>query len=421
LFGLLFICLILSMPVAVSLGLSAIITIWLLHIPLLAVTSIIEATVTKFTLLAIPFFILSGIVMQKGGISKRLISLASIIIGPITGGLGIAAIVTAMFFSAISGSGPATVAAIGVILVPAMIKIGYDDAFATSIVSASGALGIVIPPSIAFIIYGMLANVSIGDLFIAGILPGILVGFCFIGIVIIVSKKHNYKELSKKRTLNEAGKVFIDAFWGILSPVIVLGGIYGGIFTPTEAAAVAAVYSIFVSVFIYRGLKWSDFIQTLLDAAITTAIIMLIVANAGLFAWVLTREGIASSIARTLLNITSNKIIILLMINVVFLMAGCIMDAVSSFYVLLPIVLPIANEMGLNLLVLGVILTVNLSIGLITPPVGANLYIGADIGKVSLEKLIKRIFPFILAALLALTIMTFIPQIITFLPNILRK
>ena len=310
----------LNIPISISLGLSSALTLIVTGSPLGVIPSMMQATVQKFSLLTIPLFVLAGVLMDKGGISKRLINLADSMMGPIHGGLGYVAVICALFFAAISGSGTATVAAMGSILIPAMIKQGYDAGFSSALSAISGSLGTVIPPSITFIIYGMITGESISDLFLAGIIPGITFALILCLTVFYYSKKNGWKGDKPRASKKEILKAFGGALPGFLSPVIVLGGIYSGIFTPTEAAAVAVVYSFIVGKFIYKELDFASFKETLFSTAKTTGIILLIIMNAGIFSWVLTQQGIASRLTEIAIGLTDNKYLMLLIINFVFLL-----------------------------------------------------------------------------------------------------
>ena len=397
-----------GIPIAIVLGVSSALTLLFSGAPLGVIPSMMQATVQKFSLLTIPLFVLAGAIMDKGGISKRLINLADSIIGPVYGGLGYVAVVAALFFAAISGSGTATVAAMGSILIPAMVKQGYDPGFSSALSAISGSLGTVIPPSI---IYGMITGESIGDLFLSGIVPGLIFAFVLCIMVFTQSKKHGWKGDTKRASAKEIGKLFLDTVWGLLSPVIVLGGIYSGLFTPTEAAAVAVVYSLIVGIFVYKELRLKELKETLFSTAKTTGMILLIIMNAGIFSWVLTQQGIAASLTEMALALTDNKYIMLFIINIVFLCAGCVMDNTSALYILVPIIMPIAKALDINMIQLGVILVLNLSIGQVTPPVGPNLYVAADIGKVKFEVICRKMVPLLLMSLVALFAITYIPAL----------
>lgn len=403
----------LNIPISISLGLSSALTLMATGSPLGVIPSMMQATVQKFSLLTIPLFVLAGVLMDKGGISKRLINLADSMMGPIHGGLGYVAVISALFFAAISGSGTATVAAMGSILIPAMVKQGYDKGFSSALSAISGSLGTVIPPSITFIIYGMITGQSISDLFLSGIVPGIIFASILCLTVFIYSKKYGWKGDKPKATKKEIMKIFWGTLPGFLSPVIVLGGIYSGFFTPTEAAAVAVIYSFVVGKFIYKELTFEALRETLFSTAKTTGIILLIIMNAGIFSWILTQQGIATQLTELAIGFTTNKYVMLLIINVVFLLAGCVMDNTSALYIIVPIILPIAKALDINLVHLGVILVLNLSIGQVTPPVGPNLYVAADICKVKFEVICRKMVPLLIMSLVALLIITFVPWLTT--------
>ena len=409
LFGSLAIFILLNIPISVSLGLSSALVLLFVDMPVTAVPSIMQATVQKFSLLTIPLFVLAGVIMDKGGISRLLINLANSMVGPVHGGLGYVAVLTAMFFAAISGSGTATVAAIGSILIPSMIRQGYDAGYTSALSAISGSLGTVIPPSITLLIYGMITGESISDLFLAGIIPGIVFGGCLCVSVFLQSRKHGWKSEETRANLGQLFKAFKEAFWGLMSPVIVLGGIYSGFFTPTEAAAVAVIYSFIVGAFIYRELTFDKLIETLFETAKTTGIILLIIMNAGIFAWVLTQQGIAADLTEVALELTQNKYVMLLLINVIFLIAGCVMDNTSALFILVPIIMPIAKALGIDMVHLGVVIILNLSIGQVTPPVGPNLYVAADIGKVTFENICRKMVPLLIMAIVSLLLITFVP------------
>lgn len=412
LFGSFALLLLLSVPIGISIGLATLITIMVSGtIPVEFLAKELVTSVDSFPLMAVPFFILAGEIMGKGGISERLFNVANAMVGNKTGGFAIATIITCMFFAAISGSGPATVAAIGGIMIPAMVRQGYDKKFAAAVVAAAGSIGVIIPPSIPMVIYGVTGNVSIGDLFISGIVPGILVGLSMIIWAYIYSKKKGYKGLNEPTSLKKIAKATWDAKWALLIPIIILGGIYGGIFTPTEAAVVAVVYGLFASMVLYRELKIKDLPKVITDSALTTATVLIIVGTANAFGRLLTIEQIPTQIANGLLSISTNPIVIILLITVLLLIVGMFMDTLAAIIILTPILLPIAVQIGYNPVHFGLLMVINLAIGFFTPPVGVNLFVASGISGVRMETLSKAVLPFLVAMLITLLFVTFIPQL----------
>ncbi|MDY6009971.1 MAG: TRAP transporter large permease [Duodenibacillus sp.] len=408
--------LLLRVPIAICLGMSAAVVAWIYDMGIDMLPYNYFAGIAKVPLLAIPFFILSGFIMERSGIAARIVRLVETLAGNMTGGLGIAAVGVATFWGAVSGSGPATVAALGLILIPAMVKNGYDKPFAAATVSVSSGLAIVIPPSIAFIVYGGIANVSVPALFAAGIVPGMLVAAFLMATVYLISKKKGYRGMPREMTI---GQAFKDAFWGVMSPVVILGGIYGGVFTPTEAAAVSVFYGLFVGVFIYRTINnFSILVDAFVESVKATAVIMLVVTCAGLFAWVASTVGLVEKGAQVLLALSDNPWVLLLLINVILLLAGMLLDAISIYYVLLPFLLPIVAHFGWDPVWFGVMMTVNLAVGQITPPVAVNLYVGARISDLSLEQITPPVMPLLLATVLALAVIVLFPSMTMFLPNL---
>ncbi|WP_153731090.1 TRAP transporter large permease [Sporosarcina obsidiansis] len=433
LFGLFFILVMLRMPIAVALAISSIVVLFtgsgLFGLELVA--DIMYTSVAKFTLLAIPFFILAGVIMEHAGISKRLIDFAQALVGHRKSGIIFVTVMTAIFFAAISGSGPATVAAIGGILIPGMVKNGYKNETAAGLVASSGAIGIIIPPSIAFIVFAVVAGdqipVSIGRMFMAGVIPGLLLGVGFILAAMFVRRRQEKREgpvAAQQKTEPATGKerfqAFISAIWGLLIPVIILGGIYGGFFTPTEAAVVAVFYSLFIGFFIHRELTLKKLYDILVGASIQTAVVMFIVSAASVYAYIITTEQIASQVSDVMLSISDNKIIILLLINIILLIAGMFIDAISAYYIFIPILLPIILMFDVDPTVFGVFMTVNLAIGLFTPPVGLNLFVAAGISNTSIGQISRGVFPFVVSSVIILLLITYIPQISTFLPDLLN-
>lgn len=410
--------LLLNVPIALSLGVSSLIAMVVAELPMDLFPMQIYTNISKFTLLAIPFFMLAGNTMEKAGISEKLINLANAYVGHKRGGLAIVVVITSCFFAAISGSGPATVASLGVIMIPAMIKAGYSKGTSSALMATAGGIGVIIPPSIPFVVYGAIAGVSIGKIFIAGIIPGLLMGGALIIAALIVVKKMDIQP-QPKASSKEKMKAFKEAFWGLMMPVIILGGIYGGFFTPTEAAAVSAVYGILVGMFIYKKLKISDLYTLMIDSAIGSAVVMFIVAAAGLFAWFCTTTGISDMASDALLAASGSKAMFLFIVNIILLIAGCFLDASSALYIFTPIMLPVALKLGYDPVALGVVMTVNLAIGMITPPVGVNLYVACGISKISLGHISKSVLPYLIASTIVLFLITYVPEIILILPKLM--
>lgn len=412
LFGTFALFLLLSVPIGIALGLSTLATIFYTGaIPVQFLMKELVTSVDSFPLMAVPFFILAGEIMGKGGISERLFNFANALVGNKTGGFAMATIVTCMFFAAISGSGPATVAAIGGIMIPAMVRQGYDKKFATATVAAAGSIGVIIPPSIPMVIYGVVGGASIGDMFIAGIIPGFIVGIAMLLWAYIYSKKKGYKGLEEKTSLANILKTLWEAKWALVIPIIILGGIYGGIFTPTEAAVIAVVYGIIAGLFLYRELSFKDMPKIFADSALTTATVLIIVGSATAFGRLLTIEQIPTQVANFMLSISENQIILILLITLLLLLVGCFMDTLAAIIILTPILLPIAMDLGYDPIHFGIIMVVNLAIGFITPPLGVNLFVGSGISGLSIEELSKAIIPYFFAMIFSLLMITFIPEL----------
>ena len=417
LLGVFVVLLICGAPIAVCLGMSSVAAMLVQGAgkPIVAVMSVLpricSASSSKFVLLAIPFFIISGNVMEKAGISGRLINLAEKCLGHIKGGMAMVCIVVSCFFAAISGSGPATVAALGLIMIPALVKAGYPAAFSCALMAAGGAIGVVIPPSITFVVYGSIADASITSLFKAGMVPGLLMGAGLIITALVIGRKCDLK-VSPKASGAERLAAFKDAVPGLLMPVIILGGIYGGIFTPTEAAAVSVFYGLFVGFVIYKDLNLNKLSDIMVDSCSTTATVMFITMGASLFAYVLTRARLDEAIENVMLNVTGGSVVIFfIIVNIVLLIAGCFLDSTSALYIFTPLFAPVALQLGIDPIHLGVVMIVNLAIGLYTPPVGVNLYVACGIGKISIEDISKGIIPCLVAMLIILLLITYIPAI----------
>ena len=422
-----FVFLIMGVPIAICLGLSSVCAILYSGTSLTIVATNMYAGISKFLLLAIPFFVLSGNIMAKAGISKRLVKFVDTCVGHRRGGIAIVCVIVACFFGAISGSGPATVAALGAVLIPAMVERGgFSAPFSTALMATSSSIAIVIPPSIAFVVYASITGVSIADMFMAGIVPGILMGVALVIVVMVEARRKGIQPAQKKATARERWDAFKDAFWGFLMPIIILGGIYGGVFTPTEAAAVSVVYGLFVGMVIYREVKLKDLFDLCVDSAKTTGGIMLIVACASLFSYVCTKFGIADAASQLLGSIAHNQFTFLLIVNIIFLIAGCFIDANSAMYIFIPVMLPVCKALGYDVVAFGVMATVNLAIGQVTPPVGVNLFvaIGIKIKKgmeVTLQEISKAVMPMLAACIAVLLVVTYIPVTSTALPKALAK
>lgn len=407
--------LLLKFPIAMAMGSSAAFVIWFWDLGWQSISYSFFANIAKVPLLAIPFFILAGAIMEKAGIAERLINFVKECVGSVSGGLAIGTILVATFWGAISGSGPATVAVIGVILIPGMVNAGYDKAFATSVVSVSSGIAIIIPPSISFLVYASITGVSIGALFAAGFIPGLIMSTCLCVSAWITSRKNGWKGEPRKGNFWKALK---DAFWAIMSPVIILGGIYGGVFTPTEAAAISIFYGLFVGVFIYRSITWKILYELLSFSAITSAVVMILIGMGGLYSWAAQTVGLIDKVAGLLLSISDNPNVVLIIINVILLIAGMLIGGNSIFYIFIPLFIPVIQHFGWDPIWFGVMCTINIAIGQITPPVATNLFVGMSISGLTMEELTPRVMPLVVAAITALAIIVAFPSITLFLPRL---
>ena len=354
---------------------------------------------------------LAGNFMRYGGISRRLLNLADNIVGFFTGGLGAITTVTAMFFAAISGSGPATVSAIGSFMIPEMESKGYDKGYATALSAAAGTIGVIIPPSIPFVIYGVATETSIGDLFKAGFIPGILLGVAILVYNYFVAKKNGWIGNGRRFNFRALWVSFKEAFWALLSPVIILGGIYSGYFTPTEAAAVSCVYTFIIGTFVYKEIRWQEFKDCMMDTIVVAGATTFAVGMATSFSYILTLEQIPVTVSSFVLSLTENKILILLAINLFLMVVGMFMDNICSCTILAPILLPVVASYGVDPVHFGIFMSMNLAIGFITPPYGANLFVGSAIGKIPFQRIVKWIWGFIAAAVIVLLVCTYFPQL----------
>ncbi|MGP1681710.1 MAG: TRAP transporter large permease [Giesbergeria sp.] len=419
LFALLFFCMAIGMPIAISLGLSSIVTIVFFSQDSLASLTIkMFETSEHYTLMSIPFFVLAGVLMSTGGVAKRMVNFAIAAVGHLQGGLAIASVLACMLFAAVSGSSPATVVAIGSIVIAGMVKNGYPKEFGAGVICNAGTLGILIPPSIVMVVYAAVTEVSVGRIFLAGVVPGLVLGAML--MVAVWWRAGKLKTTPPpKASMGEVLRALRESLWGLALLVIIMGGIYGGIFTPTEAAAVSAVYALFVAVFIYRDLGFKDLPHVFLEASRTTVMLMFIVANALLFAHVLTTERIPQTIAEHIMAMGMAPWMFLAVVNVILLIAGNFMEPTGIILILAPIFFPIATQLGIDPIHLGVIMVVNMEIGMVTPPVGLNLFVTSGVTGMSLVEVTRAALPWLMVLLVFLVMVTYIPQISLFLPNLM--
>ena len=423
LFATLFLLIVIGVPVGFAIGGATIIALYYCtDLDMVITAQYCYSGVNSFTILSIPFFMLAGSIMSTGGIAKRIVAFAKSLIGAVTGGLGAVAVLASCFFGAISGSGMATTSAIGGMLIPEMRKEGYDVPYSTTLICFAGTVGPIIPPSISFIMYGVVTGTSISDLFIAGVFPGLLMGLGYLVMNWYMSRKYGFgtvtvdevKEKTKRHVLNRlkaVGKATWEGKWALLSPVIILGGIYSGIFTPTEAACVSVVYSVIVSLFVYREMTLKDIYRVLAETAVLNGITSFMLAYSTVFSTFLNFAQIPTQIYEAIIGFTDSKVVFLLIVNLVLLVIGCFVDSVPAMVVMAPLLLPAAESFGLNPVHFGIIMSVNLAIGLSTPPYGCNLFVGTAVGRIKMESMFKFIPPFFVFFLVALLLITFVPQI----------
>lgn len=406
--------LILGVPMAITMGLSSMLYILFSDISPLILIQTLFSGIDISALMAIPFFILAGDLMLTGGLAKRIIDLANSLVGRSVGGLAIVTIIGCMFFAAISGSAIATAAALGTIMIPAMVEKGYDRTFAASIVAAASPMGVIIPPSITFIIYATLSRTSVSDLYAVGIPGGIIFGLALILVAYFVSKKHGYKDTGNPLNLKDFLSAFYRSFWALGTPLILIGGVFAGIFTPTESGVVAVAYAIIIGLFFYRELKVKDLMKIFLSSAKTTSLIMFIIANAYLFAYIMAYERIPHAIVDGMLSISENPLIILLLINLILLLFGAFMDTIAVIVIVVPMFLPMINQIGIDPVLFGLIVVMNTAIGMTTPPFGATLFIASSVGEVPFHHLAKRVILPVLASIAALFVITYFPGVVMF-------
>jgi C4-dicarboxylate transporter DctM subunit len=419
LFVLLFLFMFLGMPIAIALGLSSVLAIVYVGRDSLASLSLkLYETSEQFTLMAIPFFILAGAFMTTGGVARRMIRFANACVGHFHGGLAMASVLACMLFAAVSGSSPATVVAVGTIVIGGMVRAGYSKEMAAGVICNAGTLGILIPPSIVMVVYGAVTETSVGQLFVAGIIPGIVLGVMLMVAIYIRARMIDLPR-QPRATAKELLIAGRDSLWGLLLIIIILGGIYGGVFTPTEAAAVAAVYAFLVAVFVYRDMRMKDVPRVLVDAGRVTVMLMFIIANALLFAYVLTTERIPQTIAEHIVSWGMRPWEFLIVVNVMLLIAGNFMEPTGIILILAPILFPISQQMGIDPVHLGIILTVNMEIGMVTPPVGLNLFVTSGITGMSMMHVVRAALPWLSVLLVFLVIVTYVPALSLWLPHLM--
>lgn len=409
-----------SVPIFVSLGLSAFLAVLLLSgtEPMVIVQRLFGG-LDQFSLMALPFFILAANIMDAGGLSKRILKFSRDLVGHLSGGIALTTQVSSMFFGALSGSSPATVIAIGKIMYPEMNRGGYDKSFSSGLLASAGAVSLVIPPSITLIIFGAVTGVSVGSLFIAGIGAGIILGLTSIVYIYIYAKVKNLPR-DKKSTFNELTQSFFKAWWSLLVPVIILGGIYSGFFSPTEAAGVTVVYALIVGLFIYKEISLKDLYKVCMSSAVTSAQVLVLVASAQVLGWVLTRQQIPQQVAGFIVENVSSVILFLLLLNIVLLVMGMFMEGVAAIIVTAPLIFPAAVELGVDPVHLGIIMIVNLAIGMYTPPFGMNIYVAQSITRLSMKEMMPGIGRFLIVNIIGLFIITYIPDISLFLLKIVE-
>lgn len=418
-FVLLFGLMLTGMPISISLGLTVLTFLFTMtDVPIQSVALKLFTGIEKFEIMAIPFFILAGNFLTHGGVARRMINFATSMVGHWHGGLGLAGVLACALFAAVSGSSPATVVAIGSIILPAMVRQGFPNRFGAGVITTSGALGILIPPSIVMVMYSVSTNTSVGKLFMAGVVPGLLLAFLLGMTTWYLARKHNYPRL-KKATWAERGAAFRKSGWGLFLIVIVMGGIYTGIFTPTEAAAMAAVYAFFISVFVYKDLKLKQVPKVLLDSASMSAMLLYIITNAVLFSFLVTSENIPQAMTSWIIDSGFGPITFLLVVNVLLLLAGNVMEPSSIVLIMAPILFPVAVKLGIDPIHFGILIVVNMEVGMCHPPVGLNLYVASGITKMGITELTIAVMPWLLTMLGFLILVTYWPGLSLWLPNLI--
>lgn len=412
---------ILGMPIGYCLGAATLFALlYAGSFPLIVIPQQLFAGIDSFPIMAIPFFILAGNLMTAGGINQKIIRFCNSLVGWVTGSLAMVTVVASMFFAAISGSAVATIAAIGGITIPAMKKEKYSAAFAAAVASSSGVCGPIIPPSIPLIVYGASLSMSVGDLFLGSVVPGIMLGVSLCLTSYVISKKHNFPK-HERAPRAEVRKAAKEGFWALIMPLVILGSIFSGIVTPTEASVIAVVYALVVGLFIYRDLQFKDLHDILCESAISTAVIMIILATSRASSWVVVTSRFPETLSAAILSLTNSKFLILILVNLILLVVGCLMEANAAIVILTPILVPLVAKIGVSPLHFGVLMTFNLCLGLLTPPVGAGLLLGNNIAEEKIEKTLVATIPFFLVGAVSLMLLTFVPELVTFLPELLKK
>jgi C4-dicarboxylate transporter DctM subunit len=415
----LIICFLLNVPIGFALGMSALASLIVSGtLPITMIPQRMVAGANSFPLLAIPFFMLAGAIMERGGVSRRIVNLASALVGHISGGLAAVSIVACTFFAAISGSTAATAAAVGELTIPEMEKRGYQKSYASAVVASASCLGVIIPPSITMVVFGIVANVSVGQLLIGGIIPGLFLSLILLCVNYVRSRQLGYPT-ETRQSWKQRWHSFSDAVWGLMMPFIILGGIMSGVFTPTESAAIAVVYGLFVSFFIYKEIKVKDLVPIFYKASLNSAMIMLLIAAATPFGWVMTVEKVPQMFSSAILGLSTNMYVIYLLMLVTYLVMGTFMETGAIILLVVPIFAPIAQTLGIDMIHFGVVTVVALAIGMATPPVGIALFATCGIANISIEQLTRKILPFLVALIAGLLILAYVPVITTFLPRLL--
>jgi tripartite ATP-independent transporter DctM subunit len=412
------ILLILGVPIVFAIGISSAVALWILNIDIVVLAQMLIAGTQKFPLLAIPGFLLAGDLMTAGGISLHLMKVANSLVRHVIGGLGMVSVLSSMFFACITGSAPATTATIGTIMIPELEKRGYSRRFAVSLAVSVGPLGQIIPPSIPFIVWGVIAEVSITRLFLSGVVPGILDGMAYITVCYFIAKRVGIAK-DPRASLREILRAMYEAKWALLAPVIILGGIYGGIFTPTEASMIGVAYGFFIGIFVYRGIRFSDLIPLILRSMRTTAVVMFIIGMAGAFGWLLAYEQVPAKIVTLILSISDNRIVILLLLNLMLLFIGAVMDNLAAMVILGGLLINLGNQLGMDPIQLGAIVVINFAVGMETPPLGYSLFVGSSISGLPIEKISRGMLPFFLVDVGMLMLVTFVPWVTLAFPKLI--